>query len=189
MRHSSFVRGIITGMVGGLAGTISMYLFQIGIFTILGWPVNTSFSIIGNSAVAFLSKMGITLAGGASLGGRIYCVIGLTLGTMLGVAVTNLEPLRQTSLKKRVELSILYVEAMSLPLLTLGTLALKMSTVDAILWFGISSIMHLVYGLVLGMVTSYGVGRRVQDSQTQSTEICIKHTNTTSITTPNATFR
>lgn len=164
MRHSPFVRGIITGMVGGLAGTISMYLFGIGIFALLGWPVNTSFSIIGNSAAAFFSKMGIALAGGASLGGRLYCVIGLALGTMPGVAVTNLEPLRQASLKKMVGLSILYVEAMSLPMLVAGTLALNMNAVDAILWFSISFIMHLVYGLVLGMVTSYGVGRRVRDS-------------------------
>jgi hypothetical protein len=45
---------------------------------------------------------------------------------------------------------------MSLPLLAAGTLALKMSVADTVLWFGISFVMHLVYGLVLGVVTSYG---------------------------------
>jgi hypothetical protein len=32
-----------------------------------------------------------------------------------------------------------------------------MNAADAVLWFGISFVMHLVYGLVLGIVTSYGV--------------------------------
>ena len=73
---------------------------------------------------------------------------------MLGVSIVSLEPLHLASTKKRVGLSILYVEVMSLPLLAAGTMALKMSAADSVLWFGISFIMHLVYGLVLGMVTS-----------------------------------
>ena len=83
---------------------------------------------------------------------------------MPGVAVASLEPLRLASLKKRVGLSILYVEVMSLPLLAAGILALKMSAADAVLWFGISFVMHLVYGLVLGVVTNFGMGREVRDS-------------------------
>lgn len=165
MRHSNFVQGIIAGMVGGLAGSISMYLFGAGIFALLGWPANTSFSIIGNSAAAFFSKLGVTLAGGSSLGMKLYYLIGLTLGAMLGLAVVSLEPLHMASLKKRVGLSILFVEVMSLPLLAAGTLALKMSAADTTLWFGISFVMHLVYGLVLGVVTSYGVGSVVYEEQ------------------------
>jgi hypothetical protein len=134
-----------------------MYLFGAGIFALLGWPANTSFSIIGDSAAAFFSKLGVALAGGAPLGTCLYYLIGLTLGALLGVAIASLEPLHLASLKKRVILTILYVEVMSLPLLAAGTLALKMSAADAVLWFGISSVMHLVYGLVLGMVTSYGM--------------------------------
>jgi hypothetical protein len=95
---------------------------------------------------------------------RLYYLIGLTLGAMLGIAVASLEPLRLASLKKRVGLSILYVEAMSLPLLGAGILALEMSAADAALWFGISFVMHLVYGLVLGVVTSYGMRRVVRVS-------------------------
>jgi hypothetical protein len=143
-------------MVGGLAGTISMYLFGASIFALLGWPANTSFMIIGDSAAAFFSKLGVALAGGSSLGIRLYFLIGLTLGALLGIALVSLQPLHFASLKKRVGLSILYVEFMSLPLLAAGTLALKMRTAEAVLWFGISFIMHLVYGLVLGLVTSYG---------------------------------
>ena len=165
MRHSTFIQGMIIGMVGGLAGTISMHLFGAGIFALLGWPADTSFSIIGDSAAAFFSKLGVSLTGGASLGMQLYYLIGPTLGAMLGVAVASLEPLRLASLKKRVGLSILYVEVMSLPLLAAGILALKMSAADAVLWFGISFVMHLVYGLVLGLVTSYGTGCVLRDSQ------------------------
>jgi hypothetical protein len=149
---------MIIGMVGGLAGTISMHLFGVGIFTLLGWPPDTSFSIIGDSAAAFFSKLGVFLAGGGSLGRRVYYLIGLTLGAMLGVAVAYLETLQLASHQKRVGLSILYVEIMSLPLLAVGILALEMSAANAVLWFGISFVMHLVYGLVLGIVTSYWTG-------------------------------
>jgi len=164
MRYSTFIRGMIAGIAGGLAGTISMYLFGAGIFSLLGWPADTSVSIIGDSAAAFFSKLGVVLSGGAFLGTRLYYLIGLTLGAMLGVAVASLEPLRLASLKKRVGLSILYVEVMSLPLLAAGVLALKMSAADTVFWFGISFVMHLVYGLVLGVVTSYGMERVARDN-------------------------
>ena len=58
MQYSTFVRGMIAGMVGGLAGTILMYLFGAGIFALLGWAASTSFSIIGDSAAAFFQNLG-----------------------------------------------------------------------------------------------------------------------------------
>ncbi len=164
MRYSDFIRGLIAGMVGGLAGTMLMYLFGAGIFALLGWPASTSISIIGDAASAFFSPLGIVLVGGASLGIRLYYLIGLVLGAMMGIAVVSLEPLRLGSLQKRVGLSILFVEVMSLPMLTAGTLALKMNVVSAALWFSISFVMHLVYGLVLGLIASYGVGGAVRRS-------------------------
>ena len=164
MRYSTFLRGLFAGLVGGLAGTMLMYLFGAGIFALLGWPTSTSISIIGDSAAAFFSLLGIALAGGASLGIWLYYLIGLVLGAMMGIAVVSLEPLRLGSLQKRVGLSILFVEVMSLPMLAAGTMALKMSAASAALWFSISFVMHLVYGLVLGVVTSYGVGGVVRES-------------------------
>lgn len=161
MRYSTFIRGLIAGMVGGLAGTMLMYLFGAAIFALLGWPANTSISIIGNAAAAFFSLLGIGLAGGASFGIWLYYLIGLLLGAMMGIAVVSLKPLRLGSLQKRVGLSILFVEVMSLPLLAAGTMALKMDAASAALWFSISFVMHLVYGLVLGVITTYGVGGMV----------------------------
>lgn len=158
MRYSTFIRGMIVGMAGGLAGTFMMYLFGAVIFTLLGWPVNTSFSIIGNSAAAFFSKLGIALAGGPPLGMRLYYLIGLIMGGIFGIAVACLEPLHHVSRLKKVGLSILYVEVLSVPLLAAGSLALGMKAADAALWFSISFVMHMVYGLVLGIVTVFGLG-------------------------------
>lgn len=165
MRYSTLLRGMIAGMVGGLAATISMYLFGAGIFTLLGWPANTSFLIIGDSAAAFFSKTGIVLAGGVALGVRLYFLIGLLFGVSLGIAITSIEPLRHLSSIKKVAVSVLYVEVMSLPLLAAGSLALKMSAASAGLWFSISVIMHLMYGLILGVVICYGVGDVIRKSE------------------------
>ncbi len=154
MRYSIFIRGLIAGSIGGLAGTMLMYVFGAGIFAILGWPASTSISIIGDSAAAFFWPLGITLTGGASLGIWLYYLIGTLLGAMMGIAVISLEPLRLASLQKRVGFSILFVEVMSLPMLAAGALALKMSIASAAQWFSISFVMHLIYGLVLGLVTS-----------------------------------
>ena len=95
---------------------------------------------------------------------QLYYLVGLTLGAMLGMMVVSLESLHLHSFKKRVGFSILFVEVMRFPLLAAATLSLKMSPAGAALWFGISFVMHLVYGLVLGMVTSYGVGGVVPGS-------------------------
>jgi hypothetical protein len=131
-----------------------MYLFGAGIFALLGWPVNTSHEIIGNSAAAFFAKLGVELPGGAWLGVRLYYLIGLSMGLIFGLAVAWLEPLRRSSLWKKMGLGILYVEVLSVPLLIAGAYALRMKPADAALWFAISSVMHLVYGLVLGAITS-----------------------------------
>jgi hypothetical protein len=56
MRYSTFIRGMIAGMVGGLAGTILIYLFGACIFALLGWPTSTSSSIIGDSAADFFQS-------------------------------------------------------------------------------------------------------------------------------------
>lgn len=163
MRYSTFARGMVAGMVGGLAGTFLMYLFGAGIFALLGWPANTSFSIIGNSAAAFFAKLGIVLAGGVPLGMRLYFLIGLMMGALFGIAAVSLKLLQRASLRKMVGLGILYVEVLSVPLLAAGAFALNMKPADAALWFCISFILHMVYGLVLGIVTSYGVGGVVWD--------------------------
>jgi hypothetical protein len=152
-------------MAGGLAGTFAMYLFGAGIFLILGWPTNTSVMIIGDSAAAYFDNFGIELAGGAPLGLRLYTLIGLAMGAGFGIGVVWLEALQRAALRKMAWLGILYVEILSVPLLAAGALALGMNFSAAALWFCISFVMHMVYGLVLGIVTYMGVRNKERDRQ------------------------
>lgn len=157
MKTSTFLRGMIAGMLGGVAGTFVMYLFGAGIFILLGWATNTSITIIGNSAAAFFAKLGIQMAGGAALGVRLYYLIGLLMGAAFGIAAVGLRLFRGASPWKMMGLGILYVEVLSLPLLAAGIYGLNMPLRDAALWIAISAVMHMVYGIVLGIVTHLGV--------------------------------
>jgi hypothetical protein len=154
----TFPRGILTGICGGLAGTAAMQVFGTGIFTILGWETNTSYRIIGDSAAAFFSGIGIRLPGGPAFGILLYYLIGLAMGGMLGVGIVYWEPVQRAYQRHGVILSVIYVEVLSIPLLAAGAFSLQMSAVTAGLWFSISFVMHLVYGIVLGIGMNIGFG-------------------------------
>jgi len=95
--------------------------------------------------------------GGVPLGAVVHYLTGLTLGVIFGAAVSRSNALRVDSTKKGVGLGILYTEVSSLPILATAPLILKMTASDTAQWFGVSFIMHLVYGAVLGVVVSYGL--------------------------------
>jgi NhaP-type Na+/H+ or K+/H+ antiporter len=86
----------------------------------------------------------------------LYYLIGLILGASLGAATHGIGVFRVTSIKRAIGLSILYVEAMSLPMLTVAAVILKLTASETAQWFGISFVLHLVYGLVLGLVIGFG---------------------------------
>jgi hypothetical protein len=62
-----------------------------GVFALFGWPVGTSFIVIGDSAGAFFARLGMRLAGGTPLGVLLYSLIGLVLGFIWGIAVVRWE--------------------------------------------------------------------------------------------------
>jgi hypothetical protein len=113
------------GAIAGLAGTIVMDVFGMGLFVALGSPASLSFSIIGDAAAAFLAWLGHSL--------------------------------RLASAWKGLGLGILYVEIMSQPLLAAAAIVLRMTAAEAAQWFGLSFVMHLVYGGVLGLVIARGL--------------------------------
>ena len=148
---------IVVGLIGGLVGTIVMDLFGLGMFLVMGGPASISFSIIGDAAAGFFSMMGLAMTGGAPLGAVLHYMIGLALGVVFGAAVSRVNALRVDSTKKGVGLGILYVEAMSLPMLATAAIILQMTASETTQWFGLSFVMHLVYGGVLGIVVNRGV--------------------------------
>ncbi len=157
LRSSTFRRGIIVGLIGGLAGTIAMHVFGVGIFLVMGQPTSISFSIIGDAAASFFAMLGIELAGGAPLGMVVFYLLGLALGVTFVALVLRVDAFRLNSIKKGVGLGILYVEVLSVPLLAIATLVLEMSAYETALWFSVSVVMHLAYGAVMGAVVSYGL--------------------------------
>ena len=152
-----FTRDIIVGLAGGLAGTIAMHVFGVGIFLVMGQPTSISFAIIGDAAASFFSRLGVELAGGAPLGVVVFYLLGLALGVTFVALVWRIDAFRLDSIKKGVGLGILYVEVLSLPLLAMATFVLEMTAAATALWFGVSVVMHLVYGAVMGAVVSYGL--------------------------------
>jgi len=157
LSSGTFTRDISVGLAGGLAGTIAMHVFGVGIFLVMGQPTSISFSIIGDAAASFFGGLGVELAGGAPLGMVVFYLLGLALGVTFVALVLRIDALRLESIKKGVGLGVLYVEVLSLPLLAMATFVLSMTAAATALWFGISVLMHLVYGAVMGAVVSYGL--------------------------------
>jgi hypothetical protein len=99
----------------------------------------------------------IEMAGGVPLGLLVHYLTGLSLGGIFGGVASRRDILRLDSTKKGVGLGILYTEIVSFPLLVTAPIILKMTASSAAQWFGVSFVMHAVFGLVLGMVVSYGL--------------------------------
>jgi hypothetical protein len=149
-------RGIGWGLVGGLAGTMSMDLVLMGALSAFGLPTLTCFSIVGNTMARFFSTLGLEMAGGVPAGVTAHYLIGPVVGAIFG-AVARIEALRVDTLKKGMLLAILYVEILSQPILAMAPILLKMTTPETVQWFGIAFVMHMMCGGVLGLVVSHGL--------------------------------
>ncbi len=164
----SLSNGIWAGAIGGLAGTSVMDLFGFGVLLVNGGPDTISFSLIGDAAATFFSRLGISIPGGTPLGLSLHYLIGLLLGLTFG-AGSCLVGIENIGRKKGVALGILYVEAMSIPMLTAAAIVLPMTLSQTAVYFATSFIMHLVFGSVLGLAVSYGLGlHRVAGAPTSS---------------------
>ena len=158
MTRVTLVKGMSWGLLGGLVGTMVMDLVLMGGLSAVGLPALTCFSIVGDTAARFLLMLGIELASGIPVGVAAHYLVGPVVGIIFGAAVVQIKALRIDSLKKGVIFAVLYVEILSQPLLAMTPLLLPMTSADILQWFGLSFVMHLIYGVVLGAVVSYGLG-------------------------------
>lgn len=154
---SALRKGLVWGSVAGLVATIVIDLVTMGVLPLMGLPAEGGFSVIGDTAAGFFSLLGIDVAGGVPLGVLLHYVIGLALGALFGAAVTRIDALRLSSIKKSVGLGILYTEIISLPILVLPPIILKWTAPETIQWFAFSVFMHAIWGIVLGLVVRYGL--------------------------------
>ncbi len=155
MRNDTLKKAIVWGLIGGFLGTIIMDLIMAGFFLVVGLPVDLIYSFIGDTAQSFFLKIGIEVMGAVPLGAFIHFLLGFVLGALFGILVTMIRVLQLTSLKKGVWLGILYIEIVSQPILVTAPLLKEMATSDILQWYGLSTVMHLIYGMILGGVLSY----------------------------------
>ena len=157
MSHVALARGMGWGLLGGWVGTVVMDLILMGALSAVGLPALTCFSIVGSTAARFFSILGIEMAGGAPLGAAAHYLVGPVVGAIFGAAVAQVDALPVDTLKKSLVLAVLYVEILGQPILATTPILLKMTATETLQWFGVSFVMHLVYGAVLGLVVSCGL--------------------------------
>ncbi len=157
--NPSVSKGIAVGAAGGLAGTIVMDLFGLVVLLFNGGPDTISFSLIGDAAATFFARFGLSIPGGTPLGLLLHYLIGLLLGVTFGAGIC-LSNMDNIGWKKGMALGILYVEAMSIPMLTAAAIVLQMTLAHSAVYFTTSFIMHLVFGSVVGLVVSYTLEAR-----------------------------
>ncbi len=157
MSHVALTRGMVWGFIGGFAGTIVMDLVLIGMLSAAGLPAVISFSTIGDTAAGFIALVGIHMAGGVPLGAAVHYLLGLVLGAIFGALIARVDALRVNTIKKSVALAVLYIEVLSQPIRATSPIILKMTASETVQWFGVSAVMRLIWGVVLGAVVSYGL--------------------------------
>jgi len=158
--HSALAGAMGWGLFGGLLATLIMDLVLIGSLSAVGMPALTCFSIVGDTVMHFLSMFGLAVAGGIPTGVAAHYLIGPLVGVTFGTAVARTNALRANNLKGGMVLGILYVQIVSQPILATASILLKMTVPQTVQWFGISFVMHVLCGAVLGAVVSHGLQPR-----------------------------
>ena len=142
-----------------MAGTVVMDLFGLSVLLIAGGPDTISFSLIGDAAATFFSRIGVEISGGTPLGVLLHYLIGLVLGIILGAGI-SIAGIHEIDRIKSMVLGVVFVEAMSIPMLTMAAIVLQMTLAQTATYFATSFVMHLVFGSVLGLTMSYGLRSR-----------------------------
>ena len=158
MGSGARAKGLVLGLIAGLVATIVIDLIMMGYLLFTGQPADAGFTVIGDTAAGCFSLLGIDVAGGVLMGVVWHYLIGLVLGVIFGAAVTRFDVLRLNSTKKGVALGIVYTEIMSVPVLVMPPIILKMTASATTQLLGFYFVMHAMWGILLGVVVSYGLG-------------------------------
>ena len=149
--------GAFIGAIGGLVGTLVMDLVLMAALSVAGLPAFTCFSMVGSTVARFFSILGIEIGSDVPLGMATHYLVGPLIGAIFGVAVSQVNALRVDTWKKGIILAVVYVEVLSQPLLAMTPILLQMTLPETLQWFSGSFVMHLLWGVVLGLVVSYGM--------------------------------
>jgi hypothetical protein len=151
------MKSVLWGWLAGLAGTIAMDLAMAGGLEALGLPTETCYLTIGSTVRRFFSILGIRLMGDLTLGVTVYHLIGPLLGSLYGLVLIQVNALQRANLKKSLLYAVLYAEVVSQLILTMVPVLLRMPAQEAILWFAGSSVLHAIWGVVMGFASYFGL--------------------------------
>jgi uncharacterized membrane protein YagU involved in acid resistance len=151
MNRGTIEAEITWGMAAGLLGTVVMDLVIVGFFAATGMPPGLVYSFIGDVAQQGLLRIGVAVAGGVALGALVHFLLGVVLGAVFGLAVSRIPRLRLGSVVKGALLGVLYIEIVSQPILVMAPLLMTMNTSEVLQWYVLSTSMHVIYGIVLGV--------------------------------------
>jgi hypothetical protein len=155
MRSKSLLNAIFLGLIGGLIATIVMDLACAGFFKITGTPVDLIYSFIGEAARNFLLMTGINFPWVIQLGVFVHFSLGLVLGGILGALISQISAFRGISIRKGILFGIIYIEIASQPILVTAPLFKEMTASGILQWYALSTVMHAIYGIILGGFLSY----------------------------------
>ncbi len=147
--------GMGWGALAGLAGTVAMDIALLASLPALGLPADTCYLTIGSTVRQFFALLGISLSGDVALGVAAYHIIGPLLGAGYGLLTSQVRALQQTTLKKNVLQAVLYAEVLSQLILSMTPILLKMPAQETLLWYAGSFMVHMLWGIVMGVVTFY----------------------------------
>lgn len=134
---------IVVSVIGSMVGTIAMDLVMVGEFLLKGMPADTYLALIGS-----------IVGGGVPLGVVLHLVAGSLLGLFFGAAVLLIDALSVDSIGKGVTLGVL-AGIVTIPL---GCVPFAIITgVPIATMLSFSTIPHLVWGAVLGVIAGYGL--------------------------------
>ncbi len=146
-----FCRGIGFGLLGGFAGTALMDVIIVSTFLIAGEPGDSFFAMVGEK-----------LGGGAVIGIGLHNLVGLTGGFMFASLVQSVNTLAIDTRRKGLLLGI-----------SVGAITIPVGCIPLAIWLGkpilivvaFSAIPHMVYGIVLGLIVSYGLLSYIQPKE------------------------
>ncbi len=158
--HTLLISIITWGFMAGLAGTIAMDLTMAGGLSAMGLPADTCYRTIGSTVAHFFHLFGLHLVGEFALGVSAYHLIGPLLGGLYGLIVSLARPLQRTTLKKSLLYAVLYAEIISQLILIMVPVFMSMPAQETVLWFAGSSILHAIWGVVMGLSVYFFVKQR-----------------------------
>lgn len=148
-------RSVVFGMLAGVIATLVMDAFVAIAMAAMGNPASFMFVFIGEVAAQFFSLLGMPVTGSAGLGFVFHYLFGMGYGGLFCGALSRWTRLKPPTRGRTILLGILYIEIFSQPFLASAPLLLKMTVADVAQWYVLSTVMHSIYGLVLGGLEYY----------------------------------